>query len=62
MAAVDDQMHRSKPGNLGRLWKEFQAVQCAEIPLDTLIRKTESVVVHIQKYMNVAGRNFEHVL
>lgn len=45
---VKHQVHKRKLANLDTLWNEIQAIS-AEIPLDTLVRSTESVMTHTQQ-------------
>ena len=53
---VKDVMYRRKLRNPDTLWDEIQTV-CAEIPLDTLLRSTESVVTRTQKCIDVIGQH-----
>jgi hypothetical protein len=45
---VKDKVYRRKTENMDKLWDEIKAA-CAEIPMQTLVRVTEAVVVRTQR-------------
>ena len=53
LGPIKDEVYRHNPLKLETLWEEIQLV-CAEILWDILVQSTESVMNHIQKYLDVA--------